>query len=173
MTPWLIEEFEKNTWVPYWLKSHSGILLPTILIGVYFLIPICFGARLPSGSFIYYLVCVCTALLIPCAFNRDLTKSLPKHLPVLLVILLFAGFWSYHWGVREAKRQKWFLVPEKTTDMVVFRIYDDNCITSKFDRPTKTTTPHLTIQPLGDADPKEAAVLRYEPVGPLIPWKKD
>ncbi|MFN6301984.1 MAG: hypothetical protein ACK42H_07315 [Planctomycetota bacterium] len=170
-----IEPFAKKPWLSYYFEAYARYIIPIVLFFFYLAIPYFLDAELASNGVwsLYKLVCYGTAVFILFAFNRDLTKSLPKPLPILLVILLFAGFWSYHWGVREAKKQKWFLVPEERTDMAVFRIYGDNCIISKFDRPNKTTLPHLTIQPLGDASPKEASVLIYEPIGPLKPWKKN
>jgi hypothetical protein len=65
------------------------------------------------------------------------------------------------------------LIPESAPDAVVFRIYGDNLVTSKFDRVNQEMIPRFTIQPLGDASPKEAAVLKYEPIGPLKPWGKN
>jgi hypothetical protein len=106
-------------------------------------------------------------------WSRTLLRRLPKPVLTLIVLTLFAISFSYYLGVSEARYQKWFLVPESTPDIVVLRIYGENCITSKFDRPNKKMTPHLTIQPLGDAVPKEASVLSYEPIGPLKPWVKN
>ena len=106
-------------------------------------------------------------------WSRTLFRRLPKPVLTLIMLTQFAISFSFYLGVSEARYQTWFLVPESTPDIVVLRIYGDNCITSKFDRPNKKMTPHLTIQPLGDAVPKEASVLSYEPIGPLKPWVKN
>ena len=106
-------------------------------------------------------------------WSRTLLRHLPQPVLTLIILTYFAIIFSYNLGVSEARHQKWFLVPESAPDTVVFRIYGDNCITSKFDRANQEMIPRLTIQPLGDAGPKEAAVLRYEPIGPLKPWDRN
>jgi hypothetical protein len=106
-------------------------------------------------------------------WSRTLLQRLARPVLTLISLILFAVYFSFNLGVREARHEKWFLVPESASDTVVLRIYGDNCITSKFDRANQEMIPHFTIQPLGDAVPKEAAVLRYEPIGPLKPWDKN
>jgi hypothetical protein len=106
-------------------------------------------------------------------WSRTLIRRLPKPVLALIFLTQFAIYFSFNLGVSEARHQKWFLVPESAPDAVVFRIYGDNCVTSKFDRVNQEMIPHLTIQPLGDAVPKEATILRYESIGPLKPWDKN
>jgi hypothetical protein len=106
-------------------------------------------------------------------WSRTLFRRLPRPLLALIGIALLAIYFSFNLGVSEARHQKWFLIPESAPDAVVFRIYGDNLVTSKFDRVNQEMIPRFTIQPLGDASPKEAAVLKYEPIGPLKPWGKN
>jgi len=106
-------------------------------------------------------------------WSRTLIRRLPRSVVIWAMLTLVSIKFSFYLGVSEARYQKWFLVPTSTPETVVFRIYGDTCVTSKFDRSNQKMIPHLTIQPLGDAVPKEAAVFRYEPIGPLKPWDKN
>jgi hypothetical protein len=81
----------------------------------------------------------------------------------LLIVLAVAALIAYALGTSRAMRQVEYLVPVKSADAVVLRIYADKLITAQFNRQTRTTEKSFKL--LG----AEGVEMRLEKVGPLKP----
>ena len=107
------------------------------------------------------------------SWSTGILRSFPGSFIIAMFALILISQVSYYLGVSEAKRQKWFLVPDNAPDFVLLRKYGDQVIMGRFDQKERILEPRYTFQSLGDADPKDAVRFNYKKVGPLRPWEKD
>jgi hypothetical protein len=161
--------------------SILGVFMLTLVLTPYMLYAKTFQEAKPTDVLLPLVIAglVLVSFMHPNFLYRDLTFTteflgrFPVSIRIGVLVLILASQVSYYLGVREAKIQKWFLVPDNTPDLVLLRKYGDQVIMGRFDQKKRLLEPVYTLQSLGDADPMDAVKFNYKKVGPLKPWKKD